>query len=238
MAFRYHLFAGRIEITSLSEKEDIVLLKKLINIKNCIFLLVIALFALELLTMHAFLDDNVKLFSIIALLFVLFIPFLLIKHKGILSFFRFMVLFLAFIPTIHPPTLNSLLQNSQLFSVMFSADHNLIVLSVVSRELLFVLLILAVIALKHGYSLKKWHFVLCACSAICAAGMFLFTALWDILLYFSTYFLIILTYDFMEKVIASCKEKYEKIVIYLIITTLFCKGLYQMLVILETHPFI
>lgn len=214
------------------------MLKKLINIKNCIFLLVIALFALELLTMHAFLDDNVKIFSVIALLCVLLIPYFLIKHSGILSFFHLMVLFLAFIPTIHPPTLNSLLQNGQLFSVIFSADHNLIVLSVVSKELLLVLLILAIIALKNGHSLKKWHFVLCACAAICAVGMFLFTALWDILLYFSTYFLILLTYDFMEKVIASCKEKYEKNVMCLFVTTLFLKGLYQMLVILETHPFI
>lgn len=214
------------------------MLKKLINIKNCIFLLVIALFALELLTMHAFLDDNVKIFSVIALLCVLLIPYFLIKHSGILSFFHLMVLFLAFIPTIHPPTLNSLLQNGQLFSVIFSADHNLIVLSVVSKELLLVLLILAIIALKNGHSLKKWHFVLCACAAICGVGMFLFTALWDIFLYFSTYFLILLTYDFMEKVIASCKEKYEKNVMCLFVTTLFLKGLYQMLVILETHPFI
>lgn len=209
-------------------------------IKSNIF--IVFLFLTELLlafiTTYACSGLTMALVCFALLIVLLALPCLLMKRKQIGAYFRFATLFFAFIPSFQPAILNKLLHNGNLLAFEFTKERLLILLSVFSKELLWVMLILVAICITDGFKIKKWQICLITLSAICCIGMLCFPALSEVLLYWMTYLLIIPCFYFWEYIFESCSKKQEKIPMWIFLFILFFRGLYQMLAILEINPLI
>lgn len=212
------------------------MLKKLLQTKIHIFILLIFQLVLASQTIHAFISTQYEPFSYIALLLVLIIPCILLRCKGISPVFRFITIYLAFIPAFNPALFGEIIMNDNPFSVGFTINHCITLLSIFSMELFAVMLILFMLYLKSGFALNKWLVITFATAGILGVGMLVFPILSEVCLYLISYLFIIITFYFMEKTFDIYCEKYEKIAFRIFISVLFFRGIYQMLSILKVYP--
>ncbi len=213
-----------------------VLVNKMRNSNFFIFILIISELLLALVTTRAFGGGPLTIGCFVALLLFLVIPCLLMRFRNIGAFFRFTILFFAFIPSLNPAIINGLFQNRNLFAIEITMDRCFTLLSVFSKELLPVMLILFAIYIKSGLKWKNWLIIFLISAILFGIGMLCLPGLSEICLYFMTYSLMIPTYYFLEKVYETCNENFKKIPMYLFIAVLFLRGIYQMLAILEVYP--
>ena len=212
------------------------MIQKIFRPKNIIYVLLPLQFFMTVFTANVYSDwVYAPIYSIVMLVILLTVPLLAMRKLSVCSYFRFQTLFLAFIPAIKPEHFYELTKTANLFTPEITTERCLTLLSVFSKELLPVMLVLFVIYSKFGNKIKKWYMICLAVSALLGAGMLCFPALSELLLYFMTYILLIPTLDFLNSICNSCKEKYEKILIALFWTLLFFRGLYQQLAILYVY---
>lgn len=212
------------------------LVNKIRNSNFFIFILIISELLLALVTTRAFGGGPLTIGYFVVLLLLWVIPCALMRFKTIGALFRFSILFFAFIPSLNPSILNGLFKNGNLFAIEITMDRCFTLLSVFSKELIPVMLILFVIYTKSGLKWKKWLIIFLISAILFGIGMLCLPVLSEVCLYWMTYSLIIPTYYFLEKVYETCNEKFEKIPMYLFIAVLFLRGIYQMLAILEVYP--
>lgn len=236
VAVRRSNFICRHKIAILAMKEDIQLFKRLLKIENTSFFVILIEFALVITTIIAFVDKSLHLYSIIAFLMALLLPYLFLKEKGILPFFRLTTVYLAFIPSFNPIVLTNAFKKGHAFSPAFSLNESLVLLSIFKKEMIGLIIVLSAICLVNHLKIQKSNIILAFLGTIFAFLMLILPAIADILLYLSSYLFIIATFFLFEKVFKLCTKKYEIIIMWCLVFTMFFRGIYHMLAILQMYP--
>ena len=215
------------------------MIRKEANRKIAILILIVAQFVFVAITWHAFLGAQNQgipdLIGMLAFFFVLLFPFLLNKSRSIYSFFRFMVIYLAFMPVTGLEVLNGLTDRNILFEIDFGLKHNLILLAEFPKEIIVLLILLYALCENDGFRLKKWNVTLFILVVILAIMMLFLPGISEILLYWVCYFLVILSFHLVENIFLIKKEKREMVVMWTLMIILLIRGCYRMLAIVDTY---
>lgn len=241
--------------TALMQGKETDMKKRIINYKYGIWLLLIMQLVLVGVTIHDVataqgvglyvaiqagsrdrmsFDLLIDVCGILALLLILLIPFKLLRHHSVDSLFRFQTMYLAFIPTLDMAVLVHLLDGQNLFVLNFEWNKSLTLLSMFVREVIPVMILLYYFYQKGGKRLKKWHKVLLVAEGLIGIGMHLLPELSDVLLHTTVYLLIILAYDWWEE-LPEERMLSEKVMIWLIIGVLYCRGCFKMLELMSLY---
>lgn len=235
------------------------MVKKLFNHKIGILLLIAVAFMLALATLHALAyaqgiglyyamqkgeadrapyDRMVDICGMLTLLFVLACPFILLGYRKVESFFRLVATYFAFMPVLNMAVLALLFDGHKLLVVSHNMERNMSLWSSFPKEVVPVMFLLGGLYISKGLLLKKWHKVLLILAVFLAMAVLILPELSDVLLHLMSYLLVIVAFDWWEKVFAAKKEKYETVIMWLMFVVFFTRGCYRMLEILEAYPII
>ena len=206
------------------------------NLGMIVLIMLQSILALFTLAVYAgYQHANYYIFMVL-LLFVLVLPCIIIKTKSLKAFFRFTVLYYAFIPTSDLVVLSQLGENNNLFRLGFSLNEALEWLSVIPRELPGIVIILGFLLAVNGQRWKRYDTIILAGVLMFGIGMLLLPELTSVLLYIAVYLLILLLAAWLGSYFDSTDVKYEKIIEWILLLAFWAKGCYRMLAILEVYP--
>lgn len=183
-------------------------------------------------------DRMADVCGMLALLFVLVCPFVLLKHRSVASFLRLTATYFAFMPVLNMGILVHLFDGHNLLVVSHEVDRNMNLWSGFPKEVVPVMFLLGGLYVSKGLSVKKWHKVLLITGVFLAVAVLFLPELSDVLLHLMSYLLVIVAFDWWERVFAEKKETYENVLMWLIFAVFFARGCYRMLEILEVYPII
>lgn len=233
------------------------MIKKLFHHNLCFLFLALSLLFLAWMTLHGLavahgvghyfailkgspdkrpFDIMVDICGMLSLLFVLVGPFLLLGPRSSASFFRLATLYFAFIPAQNLAFLSHLFSGQEQFTVGFGIDSTLALLTNFPKEILPVTLLTHSLYAQKQFKIQKWHAAALMFAVLLSIGMLFLPTISEIMLYWMSYSLVITTYAWLEKLFASHQERYEKILMWLLIAVFCGRGIYRMLEILEVYP--
>ena len=166
---------------------------------------------------------------------VLGLPFLLLKHRGVQSFFRLAACYFAFMPILSLAMLIHLFDGHNLLVWEFDWEMGLANLANFLRETAPVLFILCWSYTRNGFSLKKWHKVLLVVQAVSVAGMLFLPELSGVLLFMAFYLLLLVAYDWWESILEENAVLSTRIITWLIFAVLYGKGCCRMLELMSKY---
>ena len=173
-------------------------------------------------------DLAVDIIGMIALLLVLILPGILLKHRGIDSLLRFAAVYFSFMPAISLGYLAHLFDGHSLWMFEFDWQINLNHLVSFLQIVIPAMFILGFFYIQHGMVIKKWHkCLLYSCILLGACALFM-PELSDVAFQIIYYFLAIIAFDWWE-ILYSKAVLFEKVILWLIFVVFYCRGCLQML---------
>ena len=180
-------------------------------------------------------DVLVVVCGMVLLLLALGLPFVLLKHHSVQSFFRLCVGYFAFMPILSLAMLVHLFDGHSLLVWKFDWEMGLANLSNFLRETAPALFILCWLYKEKGFRIKKWHVVFLAVQAVGVVGMLFLPELAGILMHSAFYLLLLPAYDWWENILAKNSMLSTKIISWLIFAVFYGKGCCRMLELMSQY---
>lgn len=195
--------------------------------------LLIVQLGLAVATIFAFIEDSYRIISLICLVPMIILPYLWSSKKDAFSLLTFSTLFFAFIPSFNPSFWEGRFEGTMEF--VFSKIVVLRSLSLISKELIILIVVMACLLVAEGIRLKRshWIFVAFACLSLLVA-LFL-PAMTDFFTYVASYLFIVVAYYLLDKLTQSYTAKYEDIFLKILLLIIYFKGMYELLLLINAY---
>ena len=195
-------------------------------------LLIIQL-GLSVATIFAYIAESYRTISLISLTLLLVIPHLWNTKKDAFSFLTFSTLFLAFIPNFDPSYWENRFSGTMKFA--YSKLVVMRALSLISKELIILLVVMACLLWLEGVKLKHSHIVLAGIAFLSLLISLSLPKMTDFFVYVASYLFIVVAYYLFDKLIQIYTAKYENIFLKILLLIIYFKGAYVLLNLVNTY---
>ncbi len=229
--------------------------KKINKLKGLLLIPVLGFFLLAYLTLHdlataqgiglyfaimqgtenrAIFDIVVDVVGMLLLLTVLLTPCFVLKHRGVDSLLRLMVVYFAILPSIGMGTLVHLFDGHNLWVISFDWTLNLNIFCSFLQLIIPLLVVLGYFYKQKGFTVQKWQ--LCAFGSLIVLGMgvLFLPELSEVLLQLCYYMLLLVAFDWWERLFTRT-ELYEKVILWLLFGVFGCRGCLRMLELMSAY---
>lgn len=174
-------------------------------------------------------DVVVSAFAMLMLVVLLMVPWIVLKYRSTEAFFRFLSVFLGFMPTLSMGMLVHLADGRELFRFSFDGEYALALLATYIRVIIPLLILLYVLYRWDGLILKNWHKAFMLIQIPLFAGMAFLPELCDVIWFVAFYLLIVMAFDWWEKVYVKNQTTGGKWMMWLFFLFMYTRGSVRMI---------
>ena len=168
-------------------------------------------------------------------LLLLSIPCILTKHKNATSLFRLLSVYLAIMPVTNMGTVVSVWGGQNLFQVKFDFEYALAIFASYIKVVVPLIIMLYFLYKCSGLTMKRWHKVCIAMQFPFFAGLALLPQLSEIMWFWGFYILIVLAFDWWEKLCEKEHSTGVKVLTWLVFIFMCLKGCSRLLEMLVRY---
>ncbi len=167
--------------------------------------------------------------GMLALIAVLLIPYLLLQHKGIKALCRMTILFFAFMPVLDIGMLVHLGDGHPLLVFAPDWQRGWTFLSSYLREILPALIVLVFLYKERHQRFVGWHRIVFGIEMLLSICVFVMPQLAELAGYISCYLLVVLAYDWWEKVEQRDDGVAERVIRECLLALIYGRGILKMI---------